>query len=115
MQKGAGGKAGTPDISGIPMYFRSYQNNVAFQLLTLAILGIFMHLGDNHKFRGYEDQLYPSAAIWTVFKISIQRSFTKMTGFGRIAGLLRKIRAKFRNRLFAAIAHDKRITLFNPQ
>jgi len=57
MQKGAGGKAGTPDISGIPMYFRSYQNNVAFQLLTLAILGIFMHLGDNHKFRGYEDQV----------------------------------------------------------
>ena len=54
MQKGVGGKAGTPDISGIPVYFWSYQNDVPFQLMALAILGIFIHLGDNHKFRGYE-------------------------------------------------------------
>ena len=37
MQKGAGGKAGAPDISGIPVYFRSYQNNVTFQLLLMGI------------------------------------------------------------------------------
>ena len=56
MQKGGGGKAGTPDISGIPVYFRSYQNDVPFQLMALAILGIYIHLGDNQMFRGYEDQ-----------------------------------------------------------
>jgi hypothetical protein len=36
MQKGAGGKAGTPDISGIPVYFRSYQNDMAFELSVMV-------------------------------------------------------------------------------
>jgi hypothetical protein len=36
MQKGAGGKAGAPDIAGIPVYFRGYQNNVTFQFLLMV-------------------------------------------------------------------------------
>jgi len=32
-----------------------------------------------------------------------------------VAGLLSKIRVKFRDRLFTAITHDERITFFNSQ
>jgi hypothetical protein len=55
------------------------------------------------------------AAIRTVFKILIQRFFAIRTGYILIAGLLRKIRAKFRDRLFTTITHDEWITFFNPQ
>ena len=37
MQTGAGGKAGAPDIAGIPVYFGGYQNNVTFQFLLMGI------------------------------------------------------------------------------
>jgi hypothetical protein len=37
MQKGAGGETGASNISGIPVYFRSYQNNVTFQLSVMVI------------------------------------------------------------------------------
>ena len=55
------------------------------------------------------------AAIRTVFKILIQRPFAIRTGYILIAGLLRKIRAKFGDRLFTTITHDEWMTFFNPQ
>jgi hypothetical protein len=40
---------------------------------------------------------------------------TISAGFILIAGLLRKIRAKFRDRFFTTITHDEWITFFKPQ
>jgi hypothetical protein len=55
------------------------------------------------------------AAVGTKFKILIQRPFAIRTGFILIAGLLRNIRAKFRDRLFTTITHDEWMTFFNSQ
>ena len=55
------------------------------------------------------------AAVWTVFKILIQRPFAKRTGFILITGLPWKIRVKFRDCLFTAITHDEWFAFFNSQ
>ena len=62
-----------------------------------------------------DKRLIKFAAVGTEFKILIQRPFAIRTGFILIAGLLRNIRAKFRDRLFTTITHDEWMTFFNSQ
>jgi hypothetical protein len=55
------------------------------------------------------------AAVGAEFKILIQRPFAIRTGFILIAGLLRNIRTKIRDRLFTTVTQDEWITFFNSQ